>query len=71
MFQSLLAKQGVRPIVIEKGAFDPAFHHAMMVEESDQVDEPTVAEEMQRGYMLRDRLLRPTMVKVLVPKKGQ
>ena len=71
MFQSLLAKHGVRPIVIENGAFDPAFHHAMMVEESDQVEEPTVAEELQKGYLLHDRLLRPTLVKVLVPKKGQ
>ena len=71
MFQSLLTKHGVRPIVIENGAFDPSFHHAMMVEESDQVEEPTVAEELQKGYLLHDRLLRPTLVKVLVPKKGQ
>ena len=71
MFQSLLTKHGVRPIVIENKAFDPAFHHAMMVEESDQVEEPTVAEELQKGYLLHDRLLRPTLVKVLVPKKGQ
>ena len=71
MFQSLLAKHGVRPIVLENRAFDPNFHHAMMVEESDKVEEPTVAEELQKGYMLHDRLLRPTLVKVLVPKKGQ
>ncbi len=71
MFQSLLTKHGVRPIVIENGVFDPSFHHAMMVEESDQVEEPTVAEELQKGYMLHDRLLRPTLVKVFVPKKGQ
>jgi molecular chaperone GrpE len=71
MFQSLLAKHGVRPIVLENRAFDPNFHHAMMVEESGEVAEPTVQEELQKGYMLRDRLLRPTLVKVLVPKKGQ
>jgi len=71
MFQSLLAKHGVRPIVLENRAFDPNFHHAMMVEESDEVAEPTVQEELQKGYMLHDRLLRPTLVKVLVPKKGQ
>jgi molecular chaperone GrpE len=41
------------------------------MEESDQVEEPTVEEELQKGYMIHDRLLRPTMVKVLVPKKGQ
>jgi molecular chaperone GrpE len=71
MFQSLLTRQGVRPIVLESRVFDPNFHHAMTVEESDQVTEPTVAEELQKGYMLHDRLLRPALVKVLVPKKGQ
>ncbi len=71
MFQSLLAKNGVRPILIEKRAFDPNLHHAMTVEESDEVEEPTVAEELQKGYLLHGRLLRPAMVKVRVPKKGQ
>jgi molecular chaperone GrpE len=70
MFQNLLVKHGVRPIVIEDRAFDPNFHHAMIVEESAEVEEPTVTEELQKGYLLHDRLLRPTMVKVLVPKKG-
>jgi molecular chaperone GrpE len=70
MFQNLLAKNGVRPIVIEDRAFDPNFHHATIVEESAEVEEPTVAEELQKGYLLHDRLLRPTLVKVLVPKKG-
>lgn len=71
MFQNLLAKHGVRPIRLEGRAFDPNFHHAMTVEESDAVEEPEIEEELQRGYMHHDRLLRPTLVKVLVPKKGQ
>jgi molecular chaperone GrpE len=71
MFQSLLARHGVRPIVLENQAFDPNFQHAMTVAESDEVSEPTVEAELQKGYMLHDRLLRPTLVKVLVPKKGQ
>ena len=71
MLQSLLAKHGVRPITLEDRAFDPNFHHAMVVEESDQIEDPTIEEELQKGYMLHDRLLRPTLVKVLVPKKGQ
>jgi molecular chaperone GrpE len=71
MFQSLLTKQGVRPIVLKDRAFDPNFQHAMTVEESDKVEDPTVDEELQKGYMLHDRLLRPTLVRVLVPKKGQ
>jgi molecular chaperone GrpE len=71
MVQNLLAKHGVRPIVLESRVFDPNFHHAMTVGESDAVTEPTVEEELQKGYMIHDRLLRPTMVRVLVPKKGQ
>jgi molecular chaperone GrpE len=70
MLQALLAKHGVRPIVPVSPAFDPNIQHAMTVAESDQVEEPTVEEELQKGYMLHDRLLRPAMVKVLVPKKG-
>jgi molecular chaperone GrpE len=71
MVQNLLAKHGVRPIVLETRTFDPNFHHAMTVAESEEVTEPTVEEELQKGYMVHDRLLRPTLVKVLVPKKGQ
>lgn len=71
MFQSLLSRHGVRPIVLENRSFDPNFHHAMTVAESADVAEPTVQEELQKGYLLHDRLLRPTLVKVLVPKKGQ
>jgi molecular chaperone GrpE len=71
MLRSLLAKHGVRPIELESRAFDPNFHQAMVVEESVEFDEPTIEEELQKGYMIHDRLLRPTLVKVLVPKKGQ
>jgi molecular chaperone GrpE len=71
MFQGLLARHGVRPIVLENQAFDPNFQHAMTVAESDAVSEPTVEAELQKGYLLHDRLLRPTLVKVLVPRKGQ
>jgi len=71
MFQNLLARHGVQPIVLKDRAFDPNFHHAMTVEESDDVGEPVVGEELQKGYMHHDRLLRPTLVKVVVPKKGQ
>jgi molecular chaperone GrpE len=71
MFQNLLAKHGVQPIVLKDRAFDPNFHHALTVEESGEVGEPEIGEELQKGYMHYDRLLRPTLVKVLVPKKGQ
>jgi molecular chaperone GrpE len=43
----------------------------MTVEESEEVAEAEVEEELQKGYVHHDRLLRPTLVKVRVPKKGQ
>jgi len=70
MCLGLLAKQGVKPIEIADKKFDPNLHHAMTAEESDQVTEPVISEELQKGYMIHDRLLRPTLVRVLVPKKS-
>jgi molecular chaperone GrpE len=51
--------------------FDPALEQALATEESEAVDEPVVAVELQRGYTLNDRLLRPALVKVRMPKKAQ
>ncbi|MDD8025816.1 MAG: nucleotide exchange factor GrpE [Acidobacteriota bacterium] len=65
----LLRKQGVTPIDVADAAFDPTFQQAIVTEASAEVEEPRVVEEMQRGYLLHDRLLRPALVKVLVPKK--
>jgi molecular chaperone GrpE len=70
MSLNLLHKRGVRPIEIKDAKFDPALHHAMQMEESDEVQETRVTEELQKGYMLHDRLLRPSLVKVIVPKKA-
>ncbi|MDD8019604.1 MAG: nucleotide exchange factor GrpE [Acidobacteriota bacterium] len=65
----LLARYGVKPIELEGERFDPAIHHALSSEESDEVSEPQIKEELQKGYLIHDRLLRPAMVRVLVPKK--
>lgn len=70
MYQNILLKKGVQPIEIKDRAFDPNLHHAMATEESDQVKDPEVAEVFQKGYMLYNRLLRPSLVRVLVPRKG-
>jgi molecular chaperone GrpE len=70
MYQNILFKKGVQPIEIKDGAFDPNLHHAMATEESDQVKDPEVAEVLQKGYMLHNRLLRPSLVRVLMPRKG-
>jgi molecular chaperone GrpE len=70
MYLNVLLKKGVQPIEIKDGAFDPNLHHAMATEESDQVKDPEVAEVLQKGYMLHNRLLRPSLVRVLMPRKG-
>jgi len=68
-YQDLLKKQGVEPVKIEEKKFDPRLHQAFMTEESEDVEEPEITEELQKGYTLHGRLLRPALVKVVVPKK--
>ncbi|MEW5901040.1 MAG: nucleotide exchange factor GrpE, partial [Acidobacteriota bacterium] len=70
-YWDLLKRRGVRPIEITDKKFDPNIHHAVLTEEAEGIEEPEIAEELQRGYWLRDRLLRPSMVRVLVPKKRE
>ena len=60
----LLRKRGVTPIEALGADFDPRFHQAVSQESSQTHRDGEVMEEMQRGYMLGDRLLRPAMVKV-------
>jgi molecular chaperone GrpE len=62
--RSLLEKNGVNPVTAVGEKFDPNFHEAVMQEENPEVDEGTVTREVQRGYLLRDRLIRPAMVVV-------
>ncbi len=60
----LLRKRGVKPIEAVGTDFDPRYHQAVIHEASDDHREGEVMEELRRGYMLGDRLLRPAMVKV-------
>ena len=60
----ILRKRGVRPIEALGADFDPHFHQAVAYEPSGEHRESEVTEEFRRGYMLGDRLLRPSMVKV-------
>jgi molecular chaperone GrpE len=60
----LLRKRGVRTIEAVGADFDPRFHQAVVHEVSPDHREGEVMEELSRGYMLGDRLLRPAMVKV-------
>ncbi len=60
----LLRKRGVTPIDALGADFDPNVHQAVFQETSDAHRDGEVMEELQRGYRLGDRLLRPAMVKV-------
>jgi molecular chaperone GrpE len=60
----MLRKQGVRAMDVVGADFDPNVHMAVMHEESPEHREGEVIGELQKGYMLHDRLLRPAMVKV-------
>lgn len=60
----ILEGEGVTPIDAAGKDFDPNFHEAMLYEPSPGVSEGQILDELQRGYMLQDRVLRPTRVKV-------
>jgi molecular chaperone GrpE len=62
--QAALAKLSVNPIVAKGEQFDPRLHEAIELVETSDVPDHQVIEELQRGYKLKDRLLRPAMVKV-------
>lgn len=55
---------GVKPIEAVGQPFDPNFHNAVMHVEDESLDENVVAEELQKGYMYRDSVIRHSMVKV-------
>ena len=62
-------KFNVKPIDAKGQPFDPTFHEAVMQEETNDYAKNTVINEMQRGYMIHDRLLRPSMVVVAKPRE--
>lgn len=67
VYRSLIeatTKEGLEPIVTENAQFDPNVHHAVMQEKDDSKESGIVLQELQKGYMLKDRVLRPAMVKV-------
>lgn len=59
-----LEKFGIAPIEALGRPFDPAVHHAMSQVERSDVDEMTIVEEYRKGYRLRDKVLRPSLVAV-------
>ncbi len=63
-FWSTIKKYGVEPLEAEGKPFDPTYHEAMNLVETDEVEPGIVVKEYQRGYMIKDRLLRPSRVAV-------
>lgn len=70
-FFDILAKHGVVPIAAVGRPFDPEKHEAMAQIESGTHEPNTVVEEYHKGYLLRDRLLRPALVSVAKTPKSQ
>jgi len=63
-FRDGVAKMGVKPIPAKGEPFDPHLHQAVEMVETTEADDHQILEELQRGYKFKDRLLRPSMVKV-------
>lgn len=59
-----VGKEGLEQIEAEGVPFDPNFHQAVMQEKDDSKESGIVLQELQKGYKLKDRILRPSMVKV-------
>ena len=62
--QKVFEEAGVKPIEAAGKEFDPNFHNAVMHVEDESLGENIVAEELQKGYMYRDTVVRHSMVKV-------
>jgi molecular chaperone GrpE len=67
-FDDVLQAQGLSTIPAVGEKFDPAQHEAIASEETDEHEEGTIVEEMQPGYRLHNRVIRPTLVKVAHPR---
>jgi len=65
-FNEILEKEGVSRVETDGKTFDPEIHEAVLTEKGDSCNAGTIAEEMQAGYLLKGKLLRPAKVKVIV-----
>jgi molecular chaperone GrpE len=61
---SILSKNGITPLDSIGKKLDPNFHQAMMEIDNDQKEAGTIIQEIQKGFMMKDRLLRPSLVGV-------
>lgn len=59
-----LKNEGIEPIEAVGEQFDPNYHQAVMQDSNDSAESNSVTAELQKGYKLKDRVIRPSMVKV-------
>lgn len=71
LFHKVLTEFGVEPISAVGSAFDPNLHQAMGQIETDEQPPNTVVNELQKGYLLNERLLRPALVMVAKAPTGE
>lgn len=69
--QDLMKNAGVERVSAVGKEFDPRFHEAVTHHEDQSVSVPTVSDELQAGYVMYDRLLRPSVVRVAMPPEGE
>jgi len=63
-FYDLLKEQGLKPIGALGKKFDPNFHEALLTDYVEDIEEDMITAEWRKGYLFKERLLRPTQVKV-------
>ena len=68
---SIFEKNNIKKIDTQNKKFDPNFHQAMTEVEDDKADPGTILQEIQAGYMLAERLLRPALVSVSKKKSSK
>jgi len=66
-FRKVLEQEGVFPIECEGETFDPSKHNAVETMEQEGVKGCIVGEEVRKGYVMKDKVIRPSIVKVAVP----
>ena len=64
-FMDALKNKGLEPIEAKDAKFDPNFHQAVMRVENPDLEDDTIAMEMQKGYMVKGKVIRPAMVQVV------
>jgi molecular chaperone GrpE len=63
-FEKFLEDEGVKPMHSEGEKFDPYKHEALLVEENENLPENIILEEMDKGYYLNNKVLKPAGVKI-------